>query len=454
MSGLMGSLSISLRALMAQQASVETSSENIANVNTPGYARRRVVLQEDVNWSPGSVGSAGVSIQSTESLRDRVLELRILAEQHNQSRDETFVTSMQPIELLFSDTDGGIGANIQNLFDSIQRLSATPTDVSLRSQVLMSAENLSASFRTAAAEITTAQQHLETSIDASVQEVNRLTREIAKLNPQIASNQRLGIDSGGLADRRGVLLGDLAKIVQFSTIDDPNGLTLTTTGGRALVVAGQSFDLSSTSIYGKSIIQSADGADVTADITGGSLGGFLKVQNEQLPELQSQLDDLASAFCDRMNTVHRAGFDLNGNAGGDLFAPLASAQAAAAGMRVAISDPAKIAASVDQSQGDNKNLLALLDLAKAKLIGENSPIQAYSAIVYKLGSSIQDATQQADTAGLMVQQLDNQRNAISGVSLDEEAANLIRFERAYQAAARVVSITNDLMDTVINLGRY
>jgi flagellar hook-associated protein 1 len=452
MSGLMGSLSISLGALMAQQASVETSSENIANVNTPGFSRRRVVLQERASQSLGA-SSTGVEIQSVESLRDRILELRILSEQQAQSRSETFVSSMQPIELLFSNSDGGIGTAIQNFFNSIQRLSATPTDNSLRSQVLMSADNLTASFRTAAAEISKAQQHLQTSIDASVQEVNRLASEIAKLNPQIASNQQLGKDSGGLEDRRGVLLGELAALVRFSIVDDTNGLTLTTSGGRALVVAGESFDLSSTSGAGPSVIRSADGADVSTDMTGGSLGGLFAARNSELPGLQAQLDDLASALCARMNTIHRAGYDLNSGPGSDLFVPTASVEGAAASMRVAITDPAKIAASIDGSEGDNRNLLRLLDLASAKLIGENSPIQAYSALVYSLGISIQDAKKQADTSGLMVQQLENQRNAISGVSLDEEAANLIRFERAYQAAARVVSITNDLMDTVINLGR-
>lgn len=455
MSGLMGSLSISLRALMAQQASVETSSENIANVNTPGYARRRVVLQEDVRWSAGSTGGAGVEIQSVESLRDRVLDLRILAEQQSQSRDETFVSSMRSVELLFSNNDAGIGSDFQNFFNSIQRLSATPTDTSLRSQVLMSAENLAASFRSASAEITTAQQQLGTSIESSVKEANRLTAEISRLNIQVAGNQKLGISSGGLEDRRGVLLGELAKLVNFATVEDPNGLTLTTAGGRALVVAGESFDLqASISVSGQSAIYSADGTDVTAEVTGGSIGGLIKVRNEELTGLQGRLEALAEAFSTRMNAVHRSGFDLNGDAGGDLFVPAGLVAGAAAGIRVAITDPAKIAGSADQFQADNINLLELLNVAHANLVGGQSPVQAYAGIVYALGSSIESASQRADTSGSMLQQLENLRGAISGVSLDEEAANMIRFERAYQAAARVMSITNELMETVINLGRY
>jgi flagellar hook-associated protein 1 len=455
MSGLIGSLSISLRALMAQQASVQTSSENIANVNTPGYARRRVVLQEDVRCSIGNTVGGGVEIQSVQSLRDRVLELRILAEQQSQSKYETVVNSMESIELLFSNPDGSIGTKLQDFFSSIQRLSATPADVSLRSQVLMSAENLAASFRTASAESTTAQRHIETSIEASINEVNRLTAEIAKLNVQVAADRKLGLDAGGLDDRLGVLLRDLATLVNFSTIDDPNGLTLTTAGGRALVVAGESFKLQSSSgLSGRSVIYSADSADITSDIRGGTIGGLLKVHNDELPALESHLDDLAWEFCDQINEVHKGGFDLNGDAGEDLFVPGALVKGAAAGMRVAITDPAKVAGSADHFGGDNTNLLKLLDVANSKLAGGQSPVQAYAAIVYTLGSSIQDATQQAGTSELMLEQLENQRGAISGVSLDEEAANLIRFERAYQAAARVMSVTNDLMETVINLGRY
>jgi flagellar hook-associated protein 1 FlgK len=221
------------------------------------------------------------------------------------------------------------------------------------------------------------------------------------------------------------------------------------------VVAGQSFQItSSTNGTGQSVIRSADGTDVSAEITGGSIGGLLKAHNLELPAIGAQLDALAVAFTTQLNSVHRNGFDLDGNAGGDLFVAAGSTKGAASEMQVAITNPRMIAGSTDKSNGDNSNLLALLGVADTKLLGGSTPIQAYAAIVYSLGSSIQGAKQDSETSGLMLQQMGKQRSAISGVSLDEEAANLIRFQRAYQAAARVVSVTNELMDTVINLGRY
>ena len=454
MSGLFGTISISLRALLAQQAAIETSSQNIANITTPGYTRRRVIMQEDASWTSSALEPGkGVQVAGIESLRDRVLELRIQSELQKQARDDSFVQSMRPIELLLGTASTGLGADINKFFNSLQKLSAAPTDPTHRAAVLMAAQDLAASFRSTASGISAVNQHVETELSQSLQEINRLTAQIAALNTQVAARQQIGADAAALEDQRGLLMRQLSELVDFSTVDDPSGLTLTTSNGAPLVVAGRSVDLTTvTGPDGRSQIFSLD-RNVTESITGGKLGGLLAVRDQQLRTLSSEIDTLAYSLAERINQVHRGGFDFAGSAGLDLFTTSATSGGAARCMQVAFTDPALLAASSDGTPGSNGNLLSLVSVATAPLLSGRSPIDAYAQIVFSVGSVIANTGSNAQASQLVVQQLENQRNAVSGVSLDEEAAHLIRFERAYQAAARVISVTNDLLDSVINLGR-
>jgi flagellar hook-associated protein 1 FlgK len=174
----------------------------------------------------------------------------------------------------------------------------------------------------------------------------------------------------------------------------------------------------------------------------------------KIPALQSSLDQLAAGLATALNTAHRAGFDLNGTAGTDLFVPpAAGGVGAAAALSVAISDPAFLAASSDGTPGSNGNLAAISAVHDQAIAGGQKPLDFYSRLIFQVGSDTSNTAADLDASQLILRQLEDQRSSISGVSLDEEAANLVRYQSAYQAAARVVSTVNSLLDTVVNLGR-
>jgi flagellar hook-associated protein 1 FlgK len=199
----------------------------------------------------------------------------------------------------------------------------------------------------------------------------------------------------------------------------------------------------------------AQGTDVTANLTAGKLAGLIKVRDQTIPSLLLDLDTLASGLSNALNAAHATGFDLSGNPGGNLFAPPPLAlSGAAAAMSVAISDPTLIAASSDGSSGSNGNLDVLSAVRTQAVARGQNPTDFYAGLVFHVGSDVANSSAEAEAAGLILHQLENQRSAVSGVSLDEEAANLVRFQRAYEAAARVVATINDLTDIAINLGRY
>jgi flagellar hook-associated protein 1 FlgK len=199
----------------------------------------------------------------------------------------------------------------------------------------------------------------------------------------------------------------------------------------------------------------AQGSDITGKLTSGKLAGLLAVRDQKIPGILADLDTLAAGLANAINTAHRAGFDLTGTAGGDLFAPPpASGPGAAASMAVLISDPSLLAASSDGSPGSNGNLAALAGVRNQAIIAGQSPTDFYANLVFRIGSDVANGTAESEASDLILRQLENQRGSLSGVSLDEEAANLVRYQRAFEAAARVVTTVSEMLDTAVNLGRY
>jgi flagellar hook-associated protein 1 FlgK len=197
--------------------------------------------------------------------------------------------------------------------------------------------------------------------------------------------------------------------------------------------------------------------DITNSIRGGNLGGLLEVRDRLVPAYQQQLDELAQQVITQVNAVHSAGTDLQSPATSpalDLFNPAATVAGAAANFAVnsvVAADVRYIAAGQSGGPGDNANARALADLASQHFLagGTQTFAEGFAAIQFTIGTDEQGATQQSEIGQAMLHQLENSRDAYSGVSLDEEATDLIRFQRAYQAAARYVSVIDQLTEDLI-----
>ena len=420
-----------------------------------GYSRRRPVITElTPTYDAGVVMGRGAQLSSIESIRDRVLELRITAEQQQQSRTEAFINAMSNVEMLFGTGTESLGSQVQQFFNSLNQLSTDPTDGSLRQGVLTAAGDLVRIFNDLSQNLQNETTQINQSILQSVDEVNRLTQEIANVNQQVASKIALGEEPGTLEDQRTELIKRLASKIDVFVTDTPDGLTLTTVHGEPLVVAGQAYSLETFLGGDAKVHLSGNGADLTADLRGGELGGLLQARDQDIASMQANVDAFAYQFATAVNQVHRSGFDLNGNPAGDLFKVGATQAGAASAMQLAITDPGALAASLDGSSGDNANLLAMVALQNSQIVDGNTPSVAYSKMVFQVGGAIANAKYDQAAGEVVLSQLNDLRGAVSGVSLDEEAANLIRFQQAYEASARVISTINELLDTAVNLGRY
>jgi flagellar hook-associated protein 1 FlgK len=447
--GLNGTLSIATGALGAQTAGLEVANNNIANANTPGYSRQVVSLSSAASMQNGTNVDEGVSYDGFISIRDTVLRLAINSGTSGQGSLTAQSTLMAQVNAAFSSTTSGVGASLSALFSDLSALSTKPADPSARQTVLQDADQLVSDFHQGAAELSSAVSAANQQVTASVSEINGLTRQIADLNAQLASSGAHGQDGGSLEDQRDALTSQLAQLVGVANIQTEGSPTLTTTNGSPLVIGNTSYPLQvTTGSDGNAHVQDAQGNDITSLLAGGTAGGMIAVRDKILPGLSAQLDSLASQFAIAMNNAQASGFDLNGSAGSAMFA-LPGSGSAAAGISVALANGAEIAISSDGSPNSSGNLQAFLSVQSSPLPGGATPADEYASLVGNIGSAGSQVNLELTATTASLQQLTTQQASESDVSIDEETANLIRYQQAY--AARVISTVNDLYTTLMNI---
>lgn len=462
MSSLNASLATALSGLIAEQGALQATTNNVANVNTPGYSRESPVLaaSEPVVVDPLTFGT-GVTLQSVESIRDPILESQIQQQTQSQGQFTALTSALQQAQVNFTSSTSDIGTQISNFFDSLNQLSTNPSDLSLRQGVLTAADNLATSFNTTANNLTQQQTSLDLNVVQTVGQINQFTQQIAQLNGQISNLENVGESAGSFIDQRTQEIDQLSALVDVSVIPTDNTLTLTTANGAPLVTGQQSFQLQAQTNSAGLHDVSSQGADITKEITSGQLGGTIQARDQQIPAIQTQLDTLASGLATAVNRVQTAGFDLNGDpttiVNGNtttlvnLFNPPTGVTGAAASLSVALTDPSLIAASSDGTPGSNGNAEALYALNSQGVIGGQNPTDYYSGIVFNVGNATSNASAEQSASSLILQQLNDQRSSVSGVSLDEEAANMVQYQDAYSASAQVITTINDMMYTVVNM---
>ena len=441
-------------ALKTQTNALDIVANNVANVSTAGYSRKQPQFAENPPIVLGQLTfGTGVSLENTASIRDPILQLRIQQETGTQGELTAFVNAMQQVQAQFNNQGNDIGTQLSALFSSVSQLSTNPASVALRQGVLTAASNLASSISTTANNLQSQQTNLNLSVTQSVDQVNTLTQQIAKVNGQIAALENLNQDASAFVDQRDVLVGQLSNLIDVSQIKTESQISLTTSNGTALVAGTQAFTLTTQPDASGLDHIFAGANDITGQLNSGQLGGLLQVRDQKIPALLTSLDTLAAGISNAFNAANAAGFDLNGNQGGNIFVfPPASSAGAADGMAVAITDPALIAASSDGSAGSNGNLANFSAIHDQTNFNSETPSDFYGSLIFSVGNDVSNASAEQQASQLVLQQLQDQRGSISGVSLDEEAGNMVQYQRAYDAAARVVDTVNQMLETVINMG--
>jgi flagellar hook-associated protein 1 len=454
MSSISSALSTAVQSLVADTGALQVTNNNIANANTPGYSRQVAIFQEAAPTQEGnlSVGN-GVVLEGFQSVRDELVSSQIQQETQSQSSANAQLSSLQQIQPTFTTSTDDIGTQMSALFASLSSLSTSPTSAPARQGVLTAGNNLATAFNTTSNVLSSQQTALNIPVTQDVSQINQLAQQIAALNPKISALTANGQDGGTLQDQQNQLVLKLSALTNVAITQTGDGETVTTGNGTPLVVGAQSYGLhTATGSDGMQHILDRNGADITSSVTTGDLGGTLQTRDQTIPGLLSQLDTLANQFGTAFNAAQAKGFDQNGVAGGNFFNLPATVAGSAGAITLALTNPAQVAASSDGSGGSNGNLANLAAIQTAALPSGASPGDSYADLVYQVGSLTSNANAESTATAASLLQLNDQLSSVSGVSIDEEATNLITFQTAYQAAARVVSTIQSMFQVTLSMG--
>jgi flagellar hook-associated protein 1 FlgK len=460
-------LSMMSGALDADQQALNVVANNVANANTPGYTVEKPDWRENQPLTIGGISyGQGVTETGATSQRDRVLEGRLDQQKQMASASASRLTALNTLQSLFSPDSGSssskagdIGSDITNFFDSFSSLEANPTDNALRQNVLSTAGTLASDISNAAASLNSQREALDQETAGVTSQVNALTSAIAQLNQQIMTNSPNG-DAGTLEDQRQQDLSQLSQLIGINQITtENNGLAITTTSGQLLLSEGTSYQLTTGMAKGMTDFF-LGGTDITSQLAsgGGSLGGELTARDEDIPGVLQSLDQLAYSISTAVNTQNNSGTTLNGATGSAanpiyIFKQPTVVEGSAAAMSVVMTDPNDVAAAgAGDGTGDNSNAVVMASMARQGIVKGQSPTNFYSNFVATLGSKVSTVQTENTAQNAAVTQLQTQRDALSGVNLNDEASALTTLERSYQAASQVFAILNTLMSSALNLG--
>ena len=452
---LFGMLSTTSRALDVQRYGLDVVGNNLANVNTPGYTKRVADLGAVPPPDRFSAGN-GVEVLGVRSMRDRLYDQRLFDESPLEQQQSAMADTLGLAEVALGQPGSSIDANLAEFFDAFAELADAPTSPTARQQVLSEAQSLANAFNGMASRLTDAAHATDARVREDVAHINELTSRIAALNKSIgssASSQTLH-----LRDEQVEAVKELSGLLGTQVLELNDGtVQIVTRSGRPLVIGADAYPLSAVSAppSGYATVQ-AGGRDITAEVTDGHLGGLLQVRDRDIPGYVTQLDQVAYSVANAVNAIHATGFDLNGNAGGNVFTPPAAVAGAAAALAVdpaLLANPSRIAAAGVAAPGDNGVARQLANLRDASIVNGQTADEAWTALVYSVGSDVNRARTEQASRGEIVNQIEQLRDSVSGISIDEEAAMMMRFQRAYQANAQFFTVIDETIQTLLSLKR-
>ena len=456
MSDLLSALQVGKRALLAQQFGMHVTGDNIANANTPGFSRRRLNL-ESINlrkFPYGTIG-IGVNVESVQRLRERSYDTQIWLENSGLGRWQAEEKYLQQIETVFNDLNGsGLSDSFNEFWNAWLELSNHPQDMGVRSSLVEKTKILTSRFHLIDKQLTDFSTSIGDDIEKKVQQLNDYLEQIAAINRQLCSSQ-FDQTSHGLKDNRDKLIDEISKLIDVSIVENEDG-TVDLYNNSLLLVSGQNavtINVTEESSGGALVTKLQFSSGSSLDVQNGELLGLLNLRNTLIPAYKSKLNQLAANLVKEVNNLHQSFYALDGSTDNPFFT---SDNVLASNIQIDASieaDLSKIAISSDGNPGNNEGALALNGLKEKKLLANNTQTiqEFYNELISDIGTQSWKVTYERENAETLVQSLENQRQSIMGVSLDEEMVNMIKYQNAFVAATRLIGTIDEMMKTVLQM---
>ncbi|MEW6321197.1 MAG: flagellar hook-associated protein FlgK [Acidobacteriota bacterium] len=455
-----GTLASAARSLDAQRYGLDVTGQNIANVNTPGYARREALLTTATTADQLSAGG-GVDIAGLRSVRDALVERRLFQERPAMQREQVLSETLAVVESALGAPGSGLDASLTKFFDAFSQLAEDPLSAPARQQVVLTGQGVSADFRDLVSRLSLAQKDANNRIRAGVDELNSLATRIASLNVAIGAAGANAGQAASVVDEQLAEVHKLAALIDVEVIARPGGgVDVSFAGGQPLVIGERAYAVTAVPAGPNGFFDIvSSGTTVTGLVTEGRLGGYVHARDTAIPAYLTDLDTLAYTLATQVNALHDAGFDRSGADAPVFFTALGAPAGAASLLSVnpaVVADPNLIAAaSVAGAVGNNQQARAIANLRDARvLVGGTATLHdGWGNLLYRVGADSTGAKAELRTRTEIVRQVENLRDSVSGVSLDEEAMRMLKFQRAYEANARFFRAVDEAIDVLFTLKR-
>lgn len=475
MPSLFHTLNIGSESLYATRQGVDTAGHNIANAQVNGFSRQRInLVQRDPLQKSGLLIGNGNYVGSISRLHDKFIEKQINQARQDFGRANAKADAMKQLEVIFSpELNASVADEMSEFFNRMQDLSNFPEDFTVRTSVVESGKDIAAAFQRIDRDLKQNRTDLNERVAEQASKLTDNLAEIASLNVKIQV-QEAGQkqDANDLRDQRDRLLQEVTGTIDCRYYEDkfgmlmvrgPNEVTLVDAGNSSKVELNRNAD--NAGMYDVQITdwESSRSRNVTGKLEGGSLAAFIDMRDEVVPDLISKNNESAYTFASNFNEVHREGFGLKVYSeakGRDFFA--IDAEVSTAASSIEISD--SIAESVDAisagmspaAPGDNVNLLQMLKLKDTPLYGDDNDAtftDFYANYVGTLGLDVLRAGHMKEANDVVMQDLTKRRESVSGVSLDEEATNLLKWQANFTASSKLITTVDEMLETVLSLKR-
>ncbi len=446
--------------MLSYQLAMDLTGANIANVNTPGYSRQRAVFEATGTVDVGSVNAQiGVGVTSVERIYDQYLDNQVTDQAQLLGYSEAKNDVLSRLEGVFAEREGGVSDSLNKFWNAWSELAANPRGQVERENLLVAGENVTATFRRLESDLTKVEQDTGENIINVVAQVNDYLAQLADLNGEITGVADDKGETNLLRDKRTDVLNKLSGYLDINYVQDASGaVNIFLANGRPLLMEDTFWQLA-----GKS-----NGANVVNDIVflerpdeslknamangkKGKLAALLEVNKTIVPGYREKLDTLANNLIDEVNLQHAEGYDGYGNVGGNFFDLATDARNFRVSTAVAV-DVQKIAASATVN-GDGENARSINALRDKSIMsgGAATVNNYYASFIAQVGRDAAEARSSAEQQTSIMEQLYNRRESTSGVSLDEEMMDLMKFQMGYNAAGKLVSTANQIMDILMQL---
>ncbi len=467
-------LNIGLSGLRAFKTGIEVTAQNIANVDTPGYSQKEVVLGPKEATGGPPYFFNGVEVSEIKRAYDEELTRQISAQTGQTEYWQTKKEYLGRIEDIFNESDqSGLSSDLDAFWNAWQNLSLNPNDYAGREEVVSMTNRLSENLASRSGDLQKVMSDIHEEISTTMEVGNQSLIKIAEINRQIG--EAIAGQVNDYKDQLDKLVEDLSQQVNINYWQEKNGQITVSLNGHSLVEGNHAISLASaTDDQGHTIVQKKlnDGTlvDITDRISTGKLQGLLELGNETIPGYMNKLDKLAFTLSEKVNEQHRTGYGLDGSTGIDFFTPANGASGAngasvftssqGAARNLALNpdledNPDLIAASSTAAIQDNENALKMVDLQQNPIIEESGQFlranDYYASFQQTIGRDTQRANTDTDHHQMILNNLKDRRSMISDVAMDEQLANLIKFQQTYNASAKVVSTADQMMSTLLNI---